>query len=230
MRSSQFSVSSVNNNMSKRKPNWSVAEIEALVGAVTENIRVVKGKFTPSLTNEVKNRQWMAITERVNTANVSKCDRDVAEVKKKWQDFSSQTKKKEAMRIRHRQATGGGPAIEDDLKSWETLIIGTFSKSAVEGVPGGVDSGALSSSQSRILLEKETSYVFEATLAEQSPAAEQPSAFITDNSSEKPVSEEFETGIVYTCTLIYFSYFEKFGSIQWFNSIGKVDLQNWYFL
>ncbi|XP_048729283.2 t-SNARE domain-containing protein 1-like [Ostrea edulis] len=138
MRSSQFSVSSVNNNMSKRKPNWSVAEIEALVGAVTENIRVVKGKFTPSLTNEVKNRQWMAITERVNAANVSKCDRDVAEVKKKWQDLSNQTKKKEAMRIRHRKATGGSPAIEDDLKSWKTLIIGTFSKSAVEGVPGGV--------------------------------------------------------------------------------------------
>lgn len=59
---------------------------------------------------------------RVNNANVSKCDRDVAEVKKKWQDLSSQTKKKEAMRIRHRQATGGGPAIEDDLKSWETLV------------------------------------------------------------------------------------------------------------
>lgn len=53
---------------------------------------------------------------------MSKCDRDVAEVKKKWQDLSSQTKKKEAMRIRHRQATGGGPAIEDDLKSWETLV------------------------------------------------------------------------------------------------------------
>lgn len=35
----------------KRKPNWSTEEVEALVQAVTENIKIIRGKFTPSLTN-----------------------------------------------------------------------------------------------------------------------------------------------------------------------------------
>lgn len=59
---------------------------------------------------------------RVNAANSTGTSRDVGEVKKKWQDVSSQTKKKEAQRIRERQATGGGPSTEDDAKPWEKVV------------------------------------------------------------------------------------------------------------
>lgn len=71
----------------KRKPNWSNEEIEVLVQCVTDNIRLIKGKFTPSITNEAKNRCWVEITSQ-----------EVCDVKKKWQDLSSQIKKNVKLR------------------------------------------------------------------------------------------------------------------------------------
>ena len=50
--------------IAKRKPNWSNEEIEVLVQGVTDNIRLIKGKFTPSITNEAKNRCWVEITSQ----------------------------------------------------------------------------------------------------------------------------------------------------------------------
>lgn len=55
----------------------------------------------------------------VNSANCSDISRDVSDVKKKWQDLSSQTKKREEERKGRVNGTGGGPSIEDDLNSWE---------------------------------------------------------------------------------------------------------------
>ncbi|XP_061196792.1 uncharacterized protein LOC133205066 [Saccostrea echinata] len=97
--------------LAKRKPNWTNAEIEVLVQAVTDNIKLVKGKFTPSITNEVKNRCWAEITSHATA---------------------------------------------------EANIVGTISKSSLEGVPGGVDTSAPSQS---LIMEKETSYVYEASPA-----------------------------------------------------------------
>ena len=55
MRRADFRVyilSSVYNKMTaKRKPNWCVSEIEVLAQAVSANIKIVKVKFTPSLTH-----------------------------------------------------------------------------------------------------------------------------------------------------------------------------------
>lgn len=54
----------------------------------------------------------------VNSANCSNIRRDVRDVKKKQQDLSGQTKKREAER-RRVGGTGGGPSTEDALKSME---------------------------------------------------------------------------------------------------------------
>jgi hypothetical protein len=59
---------------------------------------------------------------RVNAANSSTVSRDVADVKKKWHDLASITKKKEADRRRELRMTGGGPGSSiADLKSWEQM-------------------------------------------------------------------------------------------------------------
>ncbi|XP_060071430.1 uncharacterized protein LOC132551321 [Ylistrum balloti] len=77
-------------------------------------------------------------------------------------------------RVHDRQATGGGPALyEDDAKPWEKLIIGTFTRSAVEGVSGGVDT----SQSSLSVLEKEGSSMLEAS------GATSQTSFIPDNTS-----------------------------------------------
>uniref|UniRef100_A0A8W8MHJ5 Myb/SANT-like DNA-binding domain-containing protein n=1 Tax=Magallana gigas TaxID=29159 RepID=A0A8W8MHJ5_MAGGI len=56
--------------IAKRKPNWSNEEIEVLVQGVTDNIRLIKGKFTPSITNEAKNRCWVEITSHILASRV----------------------------------------------------------------------------------------------------------------------------------------------------------------
>lgn len=57
---------------------------------------------------------------RVNAVNCSNFEREVCDVKKKWQDLSSQIKKREAEKRRVLHATGGGPGVlVEELKSWE---------------------------------------------------------------------------------------------------------------
>ncbi|CAC5383492.1 unnamed protein product [Mytilus coruscus] len=129
---------------SKRKPNWTEAELDALSKGVAENINMVKGKFSPSVTNDFKNRCWATITQRINAENPSAVSRGVADVKKKWQDLQSIVKKKEAARRRSLNATGGGPSPEDTTKSWEKAIISTFTNTQLEGIAGGEDTGSVS--------------------------------------------------------------------------------------
>lgn len=50
-------------------------------------------------------------------------ERTVEEVKKKWADMVSLTKKKESERRKAIRQTGGGPAIEVFFKEWEKLYI-----------------------------------------------------------------------------------------------------------
>eukprot|EP00105_Crassostrea_gigas_P030612 XP_011453000.1 PREDICTED: uncharacterized protein LOC105346201 [Crassostrea gigas] len=123
----------------KRKPNWSTDELEALGQGVSANIKTIRGKFSPGLTISQKTQCWQQIAERVNSVNISEITRDVVDCKKKWQDISSATKKKEAARLKEMRGTGGGPAPVEDIKTWERLILGTLSKCSVEGVEGGVD-------------------------------------------------------------------------------------------
>ncbi|CAC5420440.1 unnamed protein product [Mytilus coruscus] len=78
-------------------------------------------------------------TALVNSVNPSAIQRQVADIKKKWQDIQSLAKKKEAARLQAVRRTGGGPPPEDTLKSWEKNIIGTFTKTMVEGIEGGFD-------------------------------------------------------------------------------------------
>ncbi|XP_063417487.1 uncharacterized protein LOC134700020 isoform X1 [Mytilus trossulus] len=75
----------------------------------------------------------------VNSVNPSAIKRDVADIKKKWQDIQSLAKKKESARLQVVKKTGGGPPPDDTLKSWEKNIIGTFTKTMVEGIEGGFD-------------------------------------------------------------------------------------------
>ncbi|CAC5400459.1 unnamed protein product [Mytilus coruscus] len=126
-------------NENKRKPNWTESELNALTDGISANISLLKGKFSLSVTNEAKNKCWTGITERVNSVNPSAIQRQVADIKKKWQDIQSLAKKKEAARLQAVRRTGGGPPPEDTLKSWEKNIIGTFTKTMVEGIEGGFD-------------------------------------------------------------------------------------------
>nr|XP_022308062.1 myb-related transcription factor, partner of profilin-like [Crassostrea virginica] len=126
--------------MEERKANWTDANISLLVDLVTDGTErwaIIRGKFSPSLTIQSKQKVWMEITERVNSS--SSCLRTLKDVKKKWQDIQSHTKKKEATRKTEMKRTGGGPP-PSELKAWEEKIIGVLSNEILSGIEGGVDS------------------------------------------------------------------------------------------
>ncbi|XP_056009439.1 uncharacterized protein LOC125680059 [Ostrea edulis] len=147
--------------ITSRKKNWSEAEIAILVDQVEENKDVLKGKFSTSLSAAYKAATWARITIfdfedffqvlnkslnflklvfHLNSINaVGGSGRTLKEVKKKWQDVQSSTKKKEVDRLKIQRQTGGGPP-PTDIKEWERKIVGIMSKSVLCGIPGGCDS------------------------------------------------------------------------------------------
>lgn len=122
-----------------RKANWNESSVSLLVDLVTDPERwaVIRGKFSPSLTIQKKQRVWEEIAERINAS--STCMRNLKDVKKKWQDLQSHTKKKEASRKLDLKKTGGGPP-PPELKCWEQKIISVLSNDVISGVEGGFDS------------------------------------------------------------------------------------------
>ncbi|XP_022296531.2 uncharacterized protein LOC111106235 [Crassostrea virginica] len=120
-----------------RKLNWTQSEINTLVDAVSDRISIIRGKFSPYLTTERKNRAWEEVMESVNACSSIK--RDLKGIKKKWVDIQSQTRKKEAARRREQTKTGGGPP-PDSLKAWEDKIVDVLDDDMITGLEGGFDS------------------------------------------------------------------------------------------
>ncbi|XP_062620631.1 nuclear apoptosis-inducing factor 1-like, partial [Saccostrea cucullata] len=101
-----------------RKANFTDLEVEVLVDAVSTNYKVLYGKFSPSLTNNMKTAAWETVTEKVNAVSLQ-CRREVGDVRKKWQDLQSAVKKKESQRRKSMRQTGGGPMELGAFKPWE---------------------------------------------------------------------------------------------------------------
>ncbi|XP_055997818.1 uncharacterized protein LOC125647092 [Ostrea edulis] len=103
-------------------------------------------------------------------------DRTLKEVKKKWQDVKSSTKKKEVDRLKIQRQTRGGPP-PTDIKERERKIVGKMSKSVLCGIPGGCDS---------LVSEIEQVKESEGAICPVDSAAEQPVVF--QNSVDQPAS------------------------------------------
>uniref|UniRef100_A0A8W8IH39 Myb/SANT-like DNA-binding domain-containing protein n=1 Tax=Magallana gigas TaxID=29159 RepID=A0A8W8IH39_MAGGI len=129
----------------QRKANFSDVEVEVLVDAVGTSYKVLYGKFSPCLTNNMKTMAWESVTEKVNAVSLQ-CTRGEVEVKKKWQDMQSAVKKKEAQRRKNLTQTGGGPSQLPMLKPWEEKILQLIPQSAISGIEDGVDTSEVRSS------------------------------------------------------------------------------------
>ncbi|XP_061192419.1 t-SNARE domain-containing protein 1-like [Saccostrea echinata] len=124
-------------NAKKRKPNWSERELDVLAESVLPRNKLLKAKFSNFVTTDKKQELWKEIEDEVNA--VSYVNRSVEEIKKKWADIQSLTKKKESERRRLMKETGGGPHSDIHFKSWEKLVLESLSDVAIEGISGGVD-------------------------------------------------------------------------------------------
>ena len=77
-----------------RKPNYRMEELEVLVENVAVNKQLLLEKFSDTTTNERKKKVWKNISAKMSAVRDTKrCSDDV---RKKWQDWSSQVKGKNA--------------------------------------------------------------------------------------------------------------------------------------
>ena len=74
-----------------RKANFTPAECAIILEAAKQNLNVIKGKFSSTLTNKNKTKVWEEITDKVNALGVRR--RTVFEVKEKWRCMVSNAKK-----------------------------------------------------------------------------------------------------------------------------------------
>ncbi|XP_048025059.1 myb/SANT-like DNA-binding domain-containing protein 4 [Megalobrama amblycephala] len=123
----------------RRAFNFSAAEIEILISSVEKGKPVLFGKFSPSLSNEDKEREWAKVAENVSA--VSGVSRSAESVKKKFTTLVSETKKKAALQAKEVKKTGGGTSDAPSLTPSETRILGVIDKVHYEGIPGGYEVG-----------------------------------------------------------------------------------------
>ena len=71
-----------------------------------KNTAIIKGRFTPTVTSEAKEKLWLAITKSVNAIN-GKGDREWKDVRKKWIDTSCSARSKLRNIEKEQRKTGG---------------------------------------------------------------------------------------------------------------------------
>lgn len=124
--------------MATKAHAFSSTEKEILVKEFKKRREILQCSFKDSGSNEKKKAAWAIITEKVNA--VGGFNRDTAQIKKKWADMKSLTKKKAADEKRERQKTGGGAAKPIVVSPLEEDIISTLGPTAISGITGGIDS------------------------------------------------------------------------------------------
>ena len=76
----------------KRKPNFSVYKIGVITENVKKHLETIQLKLRKNISNKKKQEIWEEIPQAVNA--VGTANRTVSEVKNKWKNLHSTTKKK----------------------------------------------------------------------------------------------------------------------------------------
>ncbi|KAM7288709.1 hemocyte protein-glutamine gamma-glutamyltransferase-like [Ixodes scapularis] len=120
-------------------PNFSEAEITALVDGYEDHKLAIQAKTSGPHGSLAKQRAWAITTASLFA--VSGVRRSVNEVKKKWTDYKSANKIRGAAVRRSQNATGGGPG-EPELTDAEERVIGLLSEASLVGIERAFDIGA----------------------------------------------------------------------------------------
>ncbi|XP_060564400.1 myb/SANT-like DNA-binding domain-containing protein 4 [Ruditapes philippinarum] len=127
---------------SKRKPRYSIDELQILAQEVNTHKNILFGKFSDVLSMEKKQKAWAEITRCINA--VSQTVRTVDDIRKKWNDWSSVTKGKAAKRRQSLNKTGSGQPDTKPLTELEELVVSIIGETAVGGFKGGIDTALVS--------------------------------------------------------------------------------------
>lgn len=137
-----FSINMISCEETKRRENFSSAEINLLIELVKKYKNIIENKKSDAVTWREKEKGWELLTAEFNTMNPKAVKRTVKNLKGKWDNLKKLTKKKFAAQKLEIYKTGGGYPIEVPIASWENEvkeIIGI----AVTGLPSSFDSDCL---------------------------------------------------------------------------------------
>lgn len=121
-----------------RKPNFTLAECAVMFEEAGENINIIKGKFTSTLTNKNKTRVWDEIANKENALGI--CKRSVIEVKDKWRAMVSSPKKEHNKCASSRKKTWEGRKPESPMGTTVKKIKLFEKHPSFSGIFGGIDS------------------------------------------------------------------------------------------
>lgn len=123
---------------SKRAPAFTAEEMGVLVDEVWQHQDILFGGTKGKKNITVKNHVWKAIAQKMSPS--SPCGlRDWGAIRKKWQEFQSQTKRKSAKVRSEAMGTGGGAPGGTTLTPDEEKVLSIIGKTASEGISGGID-------------------------------------------------------------------------------------------
>ncbi|XP_042221778.1 nuclear apoptosis-inducing factor 1-like isoform X1 [Homarus americanus] len=123
----------------KRRPNFSEAEVYALVTEVAKRKEMILGKLDSTrCTLQLKNHAWGEVLNAVNA--VGRVTRNVTEIRRKFSDLRVSVKKKAAQDKKYAGGTGGGPQIEITYTAIEEAILQLLDPASMHGIPGDVES------------------------------------------------------------------------------------------
>ncbi|XP_061183052.1 myb-related transcription factor, partner of profilin-like [Saccostrea echinata] len=131
-----------------RKPNFSSLEIETLIEEFQNHKEVLNSSFNNTSTNASKQRAWASVASKVSS--VSGVMRTAEDVKKKWRNVSSDSKKRLSYARKEATKTGGGPSSAVELSATDVRVLETMGQTATEGIPGGIDTAGPSSSNTSL--------------------------------------------------------------------------------
>ena len=118
--------------------NFQPVEDEALISAIETHKDLINAAFSGTVTFSKKTKAWKNITDRVNAVGGN--EREVAKVKKRWEDLKRRAKEVHAGQRQAQGRTGGGASNAPlDLLHMDR-IVAIAGLTTMEGIDGGVDS------------------------------------------------------------------------------------------
>ncbi|XP_058640705.1 nuclear apoptosis-inducing factor 1 isoform X2 [Onychostoma macrolepis] len=144
----------------KRKTNFSEREVEIIVEEMEKQKHILVNHFNAGVTHIAKNSAWMEILKRVNA--VSTCQRELAEVKKKWSDLKTEVRRKVAQARAAMEGTGDCSSVPVILSSMQQRICNLLGEATIISLPAAEAAAEItvpiSSAAAAALTQTETTY------------------------------------------------------------------------
>uniref|UniRef100_A0A3B1IC62 Nuclear apoptosis inducing factor 1 n=1 Tax=Astyanax mexicanus TaxID=7994 RepID=A0A3B1IC62_ASTMX len=119
----------------KRKMNFSEREVEIIVEEMEKQKHVLVNHFNAGVSHIAKNGAWLEILKRVNA--VTNCQRELAEVKKKWSDLKTEVRRKVAQARAAMEGTEDCGTVPVILTAMQQRICNLLGEATIISLPAG---------------------------------------------------------------------------------------------